>query len=462
MHLRLFLFSTALLLCASSSSAFPQSESAPSNFTLQIASFPDTKLADRYIVRMLNAGEHPSCVTVELPGRGFWTRVFVGVFTTTQAARRYGDSLISRGIISEFLIKRSELNQAVDRPRRIDTRDSHAGNHPSLPCGQDPPDKRAPIALSSMTGSDSAFSARKAPISESHSNAVRDMAATPLPLVRPLALELAPSVETSVLPRPEPVSLAFRLIVGGVRTSPDGPQERGGLWISGDTTEALTRLRWIVGAENSDLLRLDAGGRVRLDKKLLAKASGLGAARVDDPLRVADYIASDEGILLIVQLTEGQYRYRLHIGPQAPTHGRSVGLAGGINLDTNFDSRINPHRKSGKKLDNELPPDGFDSLVAVNPAARWFNLRTNALVPVGAIAFHELAEAHAKLELSLDYLDQDSRLGAHAVALEREQRLKSHRPGGDIVLTAGTNRVLRTEQEIRLFYAEASGGISQR
>ncbi|MFY9555589.1 MAG: hypothetical protein WAV47_12825, partial [Blastocatellia bacterium] len=68
---------------------------------------------------------------------------------------------------------------------------------------------------------------------------------------------------------------------------------------------------------------------------------------------------------------------------------------------------------------------------------------------------HELAEAYAKLEQGFDYLDQGSHPGAHALALERERRLQSQRPEADIVMTVGSNRVLRTEAEIRLFYAEA-------
>jgi hypothetical protein len=135
---------------------------------------------------------------------------------------------------------------------------------------------------------------------------------------------------------------------------------------------------------------------------------------------------------------------------------------GSINLDNNADSRINPFRKYGRKLDGERPPEGFDSLIGLNPVARWFNLSTNCWVQGGQIVFHEIAEAYAKLELGLDYLDQGLRSGAHAIALERELRLKSQRPRADIVMTAGSNRLLRTEAEIRLFYAEAAAGVSQR
>jgi hypothetical protein len=98
----------------------------------------------------------------------------------------------------------------------------------------------------------------------------------------------------------------------------------------------------------------------------------------------------------------------------------------------------------------------------MNPVARWFNLSSNFWVQSGQILFHELAEAYAKLEFGFDYLEHESTPGAHAIALERERRLKSERPSARIVLTAGSNRVLRTQEEIKLFYAEGSGGASQR
>jgi hypothetical protein len=136
---------------------------------------------------------------------------------------------------------------------------------------------------------------------------------------------------------------------------------------------------------------------------------------------------------------------------------------GSINLDNNYDSRINPYRRGGKKLDNERPPGDFDSLIAINSIALWFNLRTNSLVPVAHITFHELAEAHAKLELRLDYLEQGAQAGAHDVAIAREERLKSQRPFSDVIITLGSNRVLRSEEEIRQFYSRSSaGGGSKR
>jgi len=472
MHSRLSFFLTALLISTYPSAALSKSDPSVPHFTLQVASFPDTAQANRFAVGLVRAGEKPLFDTVEIEGRGFWTRVFIGFFDTTDTARRYGGMLVARRIIGEFLVKKAEPTLAFTRPRRVGSSASQVPNYP-VSSGLGAKSRLALPDQSTGSGSiptDRSASASVARAETMPGNSVRglsqkvlrDRVSTPLPIIEAAAFRLAPRVDTSLIPRPDPVSLAFRLVAGELQTVSSAPAQRGGLWISGDTAEGLERLRWIVGEENVELIKLDADGRVKLDKRLLAKAAGLREARVEDPLRAVDYISSNEGLLLLVEVTQGRYRYLLHMGRQAPTSGRSAETLGSINLDNNIDSRINPYRKNGRKLDSERPPQGFDSLIGLNPIARWFNLRTNCWVQSGQIVFHEIAEAYAKLELGLDYLDHGLRSGAHAIALERELRLKSQRPGADIVMTAGSNRLLRTEAEIRLFYAETAAGVSQR
>jgi hypothetical protein len=470
MHSRLSFFLTALLISTGPSAALSKSDPSAPHFTLQVASFPDTAQANRFAVGLVSAGENPLFDTVEIEGRGLWTRVFVGLFDTTDAARSYGVTLVARGIIKEFLVKKADPILAFTRPRRVASSDSQVPNY----TGSSGLSAKSKVAvLDKSTGSGSTATDRSASgvrMETMRGNGgrglsqkvLRDHVSTPLPIVEAAAFRLAPRVDTSLIPRLDPVSLAFSLVTGEVQKVAGAPGQRGGLWISGDTAKGLERLQWIVGEENLGLTKLDADGRVKLDKRLLAKAAGLRGTRVEDPLRAVDYISSNEGLLLLVEVTQGRYRYLLHIGRQAPTSGKSVQTAGSINLDNNVDSRINPYRKNGRKLDGERPPEGFDSLIGLNPVARWFNLRTNCWVQAGEIVFHEIAEAYAKLELGLDYLDHGSRPGAHAIALERELRLKSQRPGAYIVMTAGSNRLLRTEEEIRLFYAEAAAGVSQR
>lgn len=263
-----------------------------------------------------------------------------------------------------------------------------------------------------------------------------------------------PVVEPTRLPRPDPALVAFE-IVRGKGSWDYEPSRKGGLWITGDRDDGLGRLRWIVGTENAESLSLDGSGKVRLDTDELERAAGLDQVIPSRaPAVLTDYISSNEGLLLIVQLTQGTFKYRLHIDRQAPTLGGIVRITACINLDNNFDSRINPRRRLRTKLDNERPPEGFDSLIAIHPAARWFNLRAKAFVAAGDITFHELVEAHAKLELGLDYLEQGSRPGAHDVALMREGILKAQRPLSNPVITLGLNRVLRSEQEVREFFVE--------
>jgi hypothetical protein len=464
MRSRLTFFLTALLIPANPLAAMSQSDMIAPIFTLQVASFPEATQAASFAAGLVGSGERPSLDTVEIEGRGDWTRVLVGLFDTTDAARRYGLTLVARGVIKEFLVRKAGSNQTLTRPRRVSGNDSQVA--PQLGRLASVLRTVGEGQTSFRSAFDSVTDKRSAAMPISHRldasrRVLPDPVREPLPVLSAAAFRMAPRVDTSLIPRPDPVTLAFRVVTGEARNTPGTPQ-RGGLWISGDADEALARLRWIVGAQNAGLITVEPDGRVRFDMKMLARSAGSGETRVQDPLRALEYISYNEGLLLLVQIAQGRYRYLLHIGRQAPTYGKCVDIAGSINLDNNVDSRINPYRKNGKKLDLERPPQGFDSLIALNPVARWFNLSTNSWVQAGEIVFHELAEAYAKLELGVDYLDQGSRSGAHTLALEREQRLKLQRPGADIVVTTGSNRLLRTEQEIRLFTAEASASASQR
>jgi hypothetical protein len=177
------------------------------------------------------------------------------------------------------------------------------------------------------------------------------------------------------------------------------------------------------------MIAVDCGGQARLNKKLIAKAAGVGDTNSpEDPLKVINYIYSNEGLLLLVQVTEGRYRYRLHIGEKAPTRGKDVKVQSILNYDNNYDNRINPRRPAGNKFDVECPPYGFDSLIAMNPAVSWLDPITRQSVSTSQIAFHELAESHARLELGLEYLSSHVEPGAHDLAIGREAKLEAQRP----------------------------------
>src|SRR5262249_52624899 len=179
-----------------------------------------------------------------------------------------------------------------------------------------------------------------------------------VPVLTKIETEAVFPADAASLPRLDPILIDFSLITGKKGAN---QTVQGGLWLSGDRTEALARLQWIVGVEDARLLVVDASGQVQIDVKELAELAGV--AKVDALASaevVANYIYSNEGLLLLVQLTQCMRRYCLHIGHQSPTRGCEVEVTGSINLDNNYDSRINPYRRHGRKLDNERPPDGFD------------------------------------------------------------------------------------------------------
>jgi hypothetical protein len=118
MHSQLSFFLMAVFISASQAVALTKAGPVP-HFRLQVASFPDKGQAELFAVALVRVGETPVFDTVEIEGRGFWTRVFVGLFDTNDAARRHGAALVARGIIKEFLVKRTESIQALTRPRRV-------------------------------------------------------------------------------------------------------------------------------------------------------------------------------------------------------------------------------------------------------------------------------------------------------------------------------------------------------
>jgi hypothetical protein len=401
-------------------------QNGPSGYTIQVAAFPDELSAERYVGLLSRSGENPVWGSVQLPGRGIWFRVLIGSFSSSETARRYGKSLMTRGLITEFLVKSVDEIRLLGRPR-TKTRTESRGSTPV------PEPTRVVSPLKSL--------ASLAPVRAS------------------FKLTDVPLADVRGLPRPDPFEVATEHFLE--TANPGDRTLAGGLWLSGDVEDAIGRLHWIAGPPLIEAITVDETGRVRLNRRLVLELAGV--QDVNDPsalARLRSLIASNEGLLLLVQVVEGAHRYVLHVGTQAMTRGGKVSVEGSINLDNNFDSRINPYRKNGKKLDRERPPKGFDAVIAINPSACWFNLHTGKRVPSGNITFHELAEAHAKVALGFQYLAREAQPGAHAIALEREMALKSQRPLQGNVVTIGSNRVFRTEEEIRRFEAEfrLSGG----
>jgi len=267
-----------------------------------------------------------------------------------------------------------------------------------------------------------------------------------------------------MIPRPDPVSRALVEISANMpgnqslqRDCSEGsrwPSYDGGLWIEGDHRAAVSRLQWILGRRDSSVFEVSPDGRVTLIKQAVIKLSGADRIKAGADLVVADYIRSNEGLYLLAQLIGSHHRYCLYVGQRMPTAGGEVPISGTVNLDNNFDSRINPYRKAGFKVPVETPPVGFDSMIGINPSAVWFNIRARRPVPDGMITFHELAEALAKIDYGLEYLPVGLTPGAHDIAMQRELKLSSQRAGDTSITTAGGNRVFADEKSLLEFEAE--------
>ena len=480
----------SMVACLLLTSLVPAESSSANTFTLQVASFADQVSAQEFAAILARQGLSTALDTVKLPNRGNWTRVFVGKFKTASEAQKYGQKLLLRELIKEFVVTRineDELqakqqgkahNVTAAYPgvlivapgllsKRVNTGTAAADGAVANMSKQGTGSIREPGQSGILNAQKPGYvqSGRTRLASFLDENAPTNSAAktrSPGGFALPTSLRRDPGVSLAVnaaqMPRPNPIQLAFNLIVGA--TSVEPLTRKGGLWLSGDIVEGLARLRWIAGAENADVLSVDKEGRVRLDAMLLARLARLdkvGPAAA--PIVAADYIISNEGLTLLVQLTQGAFRYRLHLGDVAPTAGETAKVQGSINLDNNFDSRINPYRRTGRKFPNERPPEGFEALIAINPQAEWYNITAAARIPAGHITFHELAEAYAKVEFGLDYLPQPLGAGAHNIAIEREKVLKRQRPSANIVVTLGSNRLLKSLEEARAFYASAGGSI---
>src|SRR5262249_11331543 len=265
---------------------------------------------------------------------------------------------------------------------------------------------------------------------------------------RRLILDMAPRLDPSLIPGPDPVAAALDWV------TQNKPDRNGGLWIDGDRASALSRLAWILGRQDAGAIQIEPNGKVVVNRAEILRLSGAERVSAGAALIVAEYIASNEGLYLLAQLIRAHHRYCLYVGQRLPTAGAIVPVIGSLNLDNNFDRRINPYRKDGFKVPNESPPSGFDAMIGINPEAIWFNIKAGRLVPDGMIVFHELAEALAKVEFGLEYLPVGLRPGAHDIAVQREFKLSSQRPGSGTITTAGSNRVFGSEKSLLEFEAE--------
>jgi len=265
---------------------------------------------------------------------------------------------------------------------------------------------------------------------------------------------LQPGFFDAGLPDPNVTASASPARLALADVAGTGAETVGGLWVSGATNEGIRYLEWIAGNRSAGLLEIDSGGKVSFNPRILSNAAGIASGNTADQReRIASFVRSDEGLLLLAQVTNGSYRFRLHIGNVAPTLAGDLRFVSALNLDNRFDGRINPRRPGRQKAKQERPPEGFDCLIAINLNTRWFNLDNKQFVPTAQMIFHELAEAHARLVLDLDYLAQSDKSGAHDVAIGREIQLKQERPAQFIVMPIGWNLVLASHNDWQFLFA---------
>src|SRR5205085_11639219 len=83
------------------------------------ASWSDLTLGRQQSGRLCRAGGSVGVGIFALPGRGNWARVYVGSFKTTSEARDYGNALINRKLIAEYIVKTATELQSLGRPHTV-------------------------------------------------------------------------------------------------------------------------------------------------------------------------------------------------------------------------------------------------------------------------------------------------------------------------------------------------------
>jgi RHS repeat-associated protein len=192
---------------------------------------------------------------------------------------------------------------------------------------------------------------------------------------------------------------------------------------------------------DSDGETLQISGDVEEAKKQLCETIGGDCTRItydpDTNTITVDLTGIDlsvnEGALLVDQLVGSSNVYNLTLGDTVETAGGPVKFDTAIILDNRPDDRY-----SRGKRQIDLPPQGVDAVIGVNPRATLADTQ-NRVVPTSNLVFHELAEAYARVDGGKPYGDSlvvnkgailvgSFELGAHSEAAVRELRLREQRP----------------------------------
>jgi RHS repeat-associated protein len=212
-------------------------------------------------------------------------------------------------------------------------------------------------------------------------------------------------------------------------------------WLSLDSVLDRSRaignsLLWnlYIFCADNPIRNIDPDGRVLYCDKLydsIVQIAGPAAARlsiVDGKLDVSKLTQEDlqdEGVMLLFLLATSSNIFVYSEGPNIDTAAGERPVNGVENLDVNPDYVRYRNGKSNSKL----PPIGVHAIVTLDPRCSWKDLATKSIsVSLAAVAFHELAEAYAKIDFGMQYIYKDGSRGAHQVAIQWEKMLLSERP----------------------------------
>jgi RHS repeat-associated protein len=193
------------------------------------------------------------------------------------------------------------------------------------------------------------------------------------------------------------------------------------LQLSGDLVADKATICDIVGSDNCN--------RITIDEK---------NNTVSFDTRGLD-LTKNEGATLINQLVTSSDTFGFSLSDTANTAGGEVKMT--KEAISNLDDRADDRFGAGKRQ-TDLPPNGVADQVTINPANAHFHDSRKASVSISSLAFHELAEAYAKIEGAKAYGDFQNitsdgailvvepkiQQGAHNEAVERERKLIDQRP----------------------------------
>jgi hypothetical protein len=140
-----------------------------------------------------------------------------------------------------------------------------------------------------------------------------------------------------------------------------------------------------------------------------------------------DY-APNEGQALIENVVDSKYHYDLHIGSTVETaavdkNGNPVK----VEVNTGVNLPPFPDQQNGPLPPSARPKPGIDDVVAINPnvvmKSNWPG-GGGIPPPYWLVAFHELAEAYAKIDGHAQTYAE-----GHNAAIRREEILRIQRPG---------------------------------